>query len=85
MLATSLALAFSVDVSVTNEAGIRVELPDQVGAAQQDDPVDLAGMEPAVLPLLHQHRAVDEHWQREDVNQACKCQPSINPSLLVFS
>lgn len=31
MFLTSLALAFSVDVHVTNEAGIRMELPDQVG------------------------------------------------------
>ena len=31
MLFTSVALAISVDVNVTNEAGIRVELPDKVG------------------------------------------------------
>lgn len=31
MILTSLALAFTIDVKVTNQAGIRMELPDQVG------------------------------------------------------
>lgn len=31
MVLTSLALAYTVDVNLTNEAGIRVELPDRIG------------------------------------------------------
>ncbi len=31
MLATSLALAFTVDVSITDEAGVTLELPDEIG------------------------------------------------------
>ncbi len=34
MILTSLALAFTVDVNITNEAGIRMALPDRVGEWQ---------------------------------------------------
>jgi hypothetical protein len=37
LIVTSLALAFSVDVFVSDEAGVRVELPDQVGEWTGDE------------------------------------------------
>lgn len=37
LVCTSLALAFTVDVNVTNEAGIRMNLPDQIGVWHGED------------------------------------------------
>ena len=37
LLLTSLALAFTVDVSITDEAGVRTTLPDQVGSWTGED------------------------------------------------
>lgn len=37
LIVTSLALAFTVDVSITDEAGIKVELPDEVGLWHGDE------------------------------------------------
>jgi hypothetical protein len=37
MVVTSLALAYSVDVTVTDKAGVSLELPDQVGVWQGDE------------------------------------------------